>query len=114
MKKVFIIISVLLSALSVVCFAQGSVNSNNASGTPSGETRDPYSKELSDYTTMTDSMTVTDTALTDAATAPTYNSDPTSQETRDMTAAIIVIAVLVMITVAAVVAFVMMKRREDN
>ena len=114
MKKVFIVLSVLLSALSVVCFAQGSVNSNNASGTPSNETRNPYSKELSDYTTMTDSMTATDTSP-DMNTSPLYNSDgSTPTETRDMTAAIIIIAVIVMITVAAIVAFVMMKKREDN
>lgn len=117
MKRIFIILTVLASVLSVACFAQGSVNYNNALGAPSGETQNPYSHELSDYTTMTDGMTVTGNETTDVSAAPKYNQSgagtPTEQ-TRDVTAAIIIIAVIVMITVAAVVVFVMLKKREDN
>lgn len=64
MKKIYIILFVILSLqiLSVICFAQGSVNSNNALGEPGPETNDPYSDTVTDPASETVSDTVTDTA----------------------------------------------------
>ena len=109
MKKIIILL-VFLSALSIVCAAQGSVNQNNGLGAPSGETQNPYSSEISDYTTMPDSVTETnsspallkDSAASDAA------------KNTDVTAAIAIIAVIAVITVVSVVIYTAMRKKENS
>jgi hypothetical protein len=111
MKKIkilFCIISAAL-ALSILCAAQGNVNSNNGLGAPYGETQNPYSSELSDYTTMPGD-TVTETAsalLKDSA-------DTAAQINGDMAWAVAVVAVTAVITVASVFVFAAMRKRGEE
>ena len=108
MKKIIILL-VFLPALSLFCAAQGSVNNNNGLGTPYGETQNPYSQELSDYTTMTDTMPTTNTAPALLKDSPVTDA----AKNTDVTAAIAIIAVIAVITVAAIAAYTAMRRKEN-
>ena len=111
MKKVKILFCIILYALALtlLCAAQGSVNSNNGLGAPYGETQNPYSSELSDYTTMPDD-TVTETAsalMKDSA-------DTTAEKNSDMAGAVAVVAVVAVITVASIFVFASMRKSEEE
>ncbi len=96
MKRLFVLfLAAFIFALP--CFAQqGSVNQYIADGAPEGETRDPY------------------TVNSVESTAPDRALSVGTGLDADVTAAIIIGAVAVLITVAVIVTALILKRRDES
>ncbi len=110
MKKVSIILCIITAALlQLCCTAQGNVNSNNGLGAPYGETQDPYSSELSDYTTMPDKDAATGTG---SALLKVGGDD--ARNGSDAAAAVAVIVLIVIMTAGSVAVFAAMKKRGEE
>ena len=98
MKRIYLVLSFALAALflSMPCLAQqGSVNQYISDGAPDGETRDPYT--VNSVETGADRSLSAGTGLSS-----------------DVTAAIIIGAVTVLVTIAVIATALVLKRRGEN